>query len=134
MTAAALTDMSYKDALALARELSREQLSEDWQESPIVSLSGQVVGGVPLGFTRAGRAATDWIRSGSALSGVAKGAAVGAGFGGAAGLGAADDSVGDRAAGFGLGASLGGASLGNTWCIQLGVVTLGDVYIYSLVL
>lgn len=106
--AATLTDMSYSEALKLARELSREELSNDWQESPWVSGAGQVVGGIPLGFTRGGKAATDWIRGGSALAGIGKGSAVGAGFGGAAGLGAADDTVSDRLGGFGLGAVIGG--------------------------
>lgn len=112
--ASVLTDMSYSDALKLARELSREQLSEDWEKAPVTSMAGQVVGGVPLGFTRAGKAATDWIRSGTALSGIGKGAAVGAGFGGAAGLGAADDTLGDRAGGFGLGAGVGAVVGGAT--------------------
>jgi len=112
--AAALTDLSYKDALAMARELSREQLSEDWRESPVVSGAGQIVGGIPLGFTKGGKAATDWIRTGGALSGVGKGAAVGAGFGGVAGLGAADDTVSDRLGGFGIGAGLGGVVGGLT--------------------
>lgn len=135
--AAALTDMSYSEALKLARELSKNELSNDWQESPWVSGAGQVAGGIPLGLGKlgaysigkigliddalratgvsrlgrgivnAGEAATDWIRSGSALSGIGKGAAVGAGYGGAAGLGAADDTIADRLGGFGLGAALG---------------------------
>lgn len=142
--AAALTDMSYKEALTLARELSKGELSNDWQESPWVSGAGQVVGGIPLGLGKlgaysigkfglvddalksvgvsklgrgianAGQAATDWIRSGSALSGIGKGAAVGAGFGGTAGLGAADDTIADRLGGFGLGAGIGGLVGGAT--------------------
>lgn len=112
--AAALTDMSYSEALKMARELSKGELSNDWQESPWVSGAGQVVGGIPLGFTKGGKAATDWIRSGSAISGIGKGAAVGAGFGGAAGLGAADDTIPDRASGFGLGAGIGGVVGGAT--------------------
>lgn len=106
--AAALSDLSYKEALKLARELSKDELSNDWKESPIVSGAGQVVGGLPLGFSKAGTAATNWIRSGSGLSGIGKGAAVGAGYGAAAGTGAADDTIGDRARGFGLGGGLGG--------------------------
>lgn len=112
--AAAFTDMSYKEALTLARELSKGELSNDWEESPWVSGAGQVVGGIPLGFTKGGKAATDWIRSGSAISGIGKGAAVGAGFGGAAGLGAADDTISDRLGGFGLGAGVGGVVGGAT--------------------
>lgn len=142
--AAALTDMSYSEALKLARELSKDELSNDWQESPWVSGAGQVVGGMPLGLGKlgataigklglvddalrstgvsrlgrgivnAGEAATDWIRSGSALSGIGKGAAVGAGYGAAAGLGAADDTISDRLGGFGLGATLGGVVGGAT--------------------
>lgn len=106
--AAAMTDMSYKDALKMARELSKNELSNDWKESPYVSGAGQVVGSIPLGFSKAGASATNWIRSGSALSGVGKGAAVGAGYGAAAGLGAADDTIRDRARGFGLGGVFGG--------------------------
>jgi hypothetical protein len=112
--AAAFTDMSYKDALAMARELSKQELSNDWEESPWVSGAGQVAGGIPLGFTRAGKAATDWIRAGSTLQGIGKGAAVGAGFGGAAGLGAADDTLSDRAFGLGGGAAIGAALGGVT--------------------
>lgn len=112
--AAALTDMSYSDALKLARELSREELATDWQESPVTSFAGQAVGGIPLGFTRAGKAATDWIRGGSALQGIGKGAAVGAGFGAAAGAGAAGDTAGERASGLGIGAALGGVLGGAT--------------------
>lgn len=142
--AAAFTDMSYSEALKLARELSKDELSNDWQESPWVSGAGQVVGGIPIGLGKlgatvigklglvddalratgvsrlgrgivnAGEAATDWIRSGSALSGIGKGAAVGAGYGGAAGLGAADDTIADRARGFGLGGTLGGVVGGLT--------------------
>lgn len=112
--AAAMTDLSYSEALKLARELTKEQLSKDWKESPVVSAAGQIAGGVPLGFTRGAKAATDWIRSGSALAGIGKGSAVGAGFGGIAGLGAAGDSAADRLGGFGLGAGLGGVVGGFT--------------------
>jgi hypothetical protein len=112
--AAAFTDMSYKEALAMARELSKDQLAQDWEDAPITSMAGQVAGGIPLGFTKAGLAATNWIRGGSALSGVGKGAALGAGLGAAAGVGAADDTVSDRVTGGGVGAVIGGVAGGAT--------------------
>jgi hypothetical protein len=100
-------DITFKDALSGARDLSREELAKDWQESPGVSLAGQVIGGIPLGFSRAGQAATNWIRGGNALQGLLKGSAIGAGYSGAAGLGAAGDSLSERATGLGIGTGLG---------------------------
>jgi hypothetical protein len=112
--AAALTDMSYKDAMKMAREISQSQLSKDWEESPITSFAGQAVGGLPLGFTRAGQAAANWVRSGSKAAGVGKGAALGAGLGAASGVGSAGDSIGERATGGAVGASIGGITGGVT--------------------
>jgi hypothetical protein len=111
---AGLTDMTLEEAMAMSRNRSKKELASDWKEAPVTSFLSQAAGGVPLGFTKAGLSAANWLRGGSALQGVGKGAALGAGLGATAGVGAADDTVSDRATGgaigAGLGAVLGGAT------------------------
>lgn len=111
---AALTENKFPETYAMARKLSKENIAKDWEEDPLLSAAGQIAGGLPLGATKGAKIAADWIRGGTALSGIGKGAAVGAGYGGLAGLGAADDNLSDRAAGFGLGAGIGGLGGGIT--------------------
>lgn len=108
------TGLTYAELLSDARKASKQELGEDWKNNLAVSLAGQVVGGIPLGASKAGKAAADWIRSGSALQGIGRGAAVGAGLGGVAGMGAADDTMADRAIGGASGAAIGGLLGGAT--------------------
>jgi len=100
-------DLTFKDALKMARELSRQELGQDWKESPILSFAGQAAGSVPLGLTKTAQSAANWIRGGSKLAGARKGALVGAGYGAASGLGGADDTLVDRLTGMGIGAGTG---------------------------
>jgi hypothetical protein len=107
-------DLTVAEAIKEARKLSKEDLSRDWEERPISSFASQVVGSIPMGLTKGAVNAGNWIRGGSTLAGVGKGAAVGAGYGGLAGLGAADDTLGDRLAGGATGAAFGGVVGGAT--------------------
>lgn len=108
------SDINFGDALTEARQLTKQQLSDDWQNYPGQSLTGQVIGGIPLAKTRLAQALAGWVGSGGKLQGVLKGMAAGAGYGGISGVGSAGDSVGERASGgtFGsiIGALLGGAT------------------------
>lgn len=108
------TGLTYAELLSDARKASKQELGEDWKNNLAVSLAGQVVGGIPLGASKAGKAAADWIRSGSTLQGIGRGAAVGAGLGGVAGMGSADDTLADRAIGGASGAAFGGLLGGAT--------------------
>jgi hypothetical protein len=75
-------NLSIVEAIKEARKLSKEDLALDWKNSPVLSFGSQVAGSLPLGLTKAAINAGNWVRGGTALSGVLKGAAVGAGYGG----------------------------------------------------
>jgi hypothetical protein len=107
-------DLTIGQAWEEARKLSKEDLARDWKNAPVTSFASQVVGSLPMGLTKGAINAGNWIRGGGALAGVGKGAAVGAGYGGLAGLGAADDTLGDRLAGGATGAAFGGVVGGAT--------------------
>jgi len=107
-------DLSVAEAIKEARKLSKEDLARDWQNAPVTSFASQVVGSLPVGLTKAAVNAGNWIRGGGTLAGIGKGAAVGAGYGGLAGLGAADDTVSDRLGGAAAGAAFGGVVGGAT--------------------
>jgi len=107
-------DLTIAEAIKEARKLSKEDLASDWENAPVASFVGQAAGSIPFGLTKAAANAGNWIRSGTALQGIARGAAIGAGYGGAAGLGAADDTIGDRLGGAAIGAGFGGVVGGAT--------------------
>lgn len=109
---AALTDMSLEDALRMSRNRSQQELSQDWEEAPWTSGIAQVVGGLPLGFTKPAISAANWIGRGGKLAGVGKGAVLGAGLGGISGVGSAGDDIGERVAGGAIGAGIGGVAGG----------------------
>lgn len=97
-----------------ARQSSREDLAKDWQEAPVTSFASQAAGSIPMGFTKGAMNAANWVRGGTAMQGIGRGAAVGAGYGGLAGLGAAQDTVGERLGGAASGAAFGGVVGGAT--------------------
>jgi len=107
-------DLTMVEAIKAARKLSKEDLGKDWKNAPVTSFLSQAVGSLPMGTTKVAANAGNWIRGGSALQGVGRGAAVGAGYGGLAGLGAAEDTPSDRLRGGASGAALGGIIGGAT--------------------
>lgn len=107
-------DLTIEQAIKEARKISKEDLARDWQNAPVTSFAAQVAGGLPIGLTKAAVNAGNWIRGGTALQGIGKGAAVGAGYGGLAGLGAGEDTLSGRVGGAVSGAAIGGAIGGAT--------------------
>lgn len=108
------SDLTIEEALKEARRMSKEELGADWKNAPVTSFISQVAGGVPMGLTKGAASAANWIRGGSTLQGIGKGAAIGAGYGGLAGLGAADDTLSSRVSGAAVGAGTGGLVGGAT--------------------
>lgn len=96
-----------------ARQSSSQDLARDWENAPVTSFASQAAGSIPLGLTKAAGNVANWASSGTKLKAAAKGAAVGAGYGGISGVGAGEDSLSDRAksgiSGAALGAFLGAA-------------------------
>lgn len=90
-----------------ARQSSKQDIARDWQNAPVTSFASQAAGSIPFGLTKAAGNVANWASGGGKLMSAAKGGAVGAGYGGLAGVGAGEDSVSDRLKSGGFGAALG---------------------------
>lgn len=98
-----LDEITFKEA----RQSSKQDIARDWQNAPVTSFASQAAGSIPFGLTKAAGNVANWASGGGKLMSAAKGGAVGAGYGGLAGVGAGEDSVSDRLKSGGFGASLG---------------------------
>ena len=97
-----------------ARELSKERLTRDWKDRPVVSFASQIAGGVPLGATKGAAAAYNWARGGSSLGAAAKTGLLGLGLGTAQGFNSGfggQDSINNAAIG-GIGGGILGVATG----------------------
>jgi hypothetical protein len=114
--AAALGAGDYKDLLKEAREMTKQELSDDWKEHPVLSIGANIAGGIPLGLTSGARALAARAATGGRLARTAKGFGLGARYGAAAGFGTANpeedkgfiDSLDDRLVHAGIGGLTGG--------------------------
>jgi hypothetical protein len=102
---------SYDDMLKEARGMSRDRLSQQFEQRPVASILSNLAGGLATGAagtaTKTGSAIANSLRSGNAAARIGKGALAGATSGALFGAGTAEDD--NRAEGAGQGALLGAA-------------------------
>lgn len=112
--ASLVTGEKYNDLLKEARANSKDRLSAEFQQHPVVAVGSNLAGTLLTGgagaTTKAGAAIANSLRTGNTAARIAKGALAGAASGGLYGAGAADD--GNRLQGAESGAILGGVTGG----------------------
>lgn len=119
---AKLTGQKVGDVLKEARQISKENLAQDWEKAPGISVASNIAGGIPFGLSSGGKAIFNSIRNGGLARGIAQGAKIGAGLGAVSGAGTASvdpnaglvDALLSRATGSAIGASIGGVAGGAT--------------------
>lgn len=111
LIASHVTGEDYNSLLKEARANSKQRLSAEMQDHPVVSIGSNIGGalltGGALGSTKEGAAVANSLRSGGTAARIGKAALAGSTSGGLYGAGSADD--GDRLMGAGKGALVGGA-------------------------
>lgn len=107
-------DLGLADALVDVKKDSKQRLSDQFEQHPVLSVGSQIGGALATGgfgaSTKAGGAVANSLRGGNLAARMAKGAAAGAVSGGLYGAGGADD--GERLEGAGQGAFYGGVTGG----------------------